>query len=259
MRARGSIATAIGITVILMISGCSGAEPVASASPVPAATVKSTPKPSPTPTQPATKTVTFECRWEEPPAKIGDQVQRKSGTFSNVHDAWAAGVAFTGCDAELSTAGVYSTDETAAVAIAYPDEPLPEKVKFLWGICAQTANFYQTNGPINENQRIEAAGALMLCPDHPSASIMANGSVEQQERDSGLRFGAGVFEVGTRIQPGTYRATGDIENCYWERLDSAGEIIDNNFVSAATQVEVTVQPSDFSAHFSGCGEFVKVG
>jgi len=130
---------------------------------------------------------------------------------------------------------------------------------YLWGICAQNASFYQTNGPINENQRIEAAGALMLCPDHPSAATMANGSVEQQERTNGTRFGSGVFEVNSRIQPGTYRAAGAIQNCYWERLDSAGEIIDNNFVSAATQVEITIQASDFSVHFDGCGEFVKVG
>lgn len=259
MEARGSSVVIIGAIMALFISGCATTDPTAS-TPSPQSTVASpSSTSSPTPTQPMLKTVTFECRWQEPSTQIGQPGEYKSATYTDVHDAWSAGVAFSGCDAKLSSVGVYSTDELAAVAVAYPDEPLPEKVKYLWGSCAETANFYQTNGPINDKQRIEAAGSLMLCPDHPSATVMANGSQEQQERNSGLRFGAGVFEVGSRIQPGTYRATGTIENCYWERLDSTGEIIDNNFVSAATQVEVTVQASDFSVHFTGCGEFVKVG
>lgn len=260
MSTRGvRVAVVVVFAAMLMISGCSSAEPEAQSSPTPSVAEKSTPKPSVTPKPPSLKTVTFKCNWQEPSAKIGQPAEYKSATYSDVHDAWAAGVAFSGCEATLSSSGVYSTDELAAVTVAYPDEPLPEKVKYLWGSCAETAGFYQTNGPINEKQSIEAAGSLMLCPDHPSATIMANGSIEQQERNNGTRFGSGVFEVNTRIQPGIYRTTGDVQNCYWERLDSAGEIIDNNFVSAATQAEVTVQASDFSVHFSGCGEFVKVG
>lgn len=228
-------------------------------SPSPTVSTPSTPKPSPTPKPPAAKTVTFTCSWYEPATKPGEQQKYTTGAFESVQEAWASGHVFGGCQAEVSTTGVYSTDELAAVSVAYPDDPNPEKVKYLWSICAENAGFVQTNGPISDGQRTEAAGALMLCPDHPSAAVMANGSQEQQERDSGLRFGSGVFEVVTRIQPGTYRASGEIQNCYWERLDSAGEIIDNNFVSAATQVEVTIQSSDFSVHFDGCGEFVKVG
>lgn len=262
MRARGmTVATTIGLIAMLLVSACAPVQPSAEPTPSPTTSTKpaSTPTPSATPKPPTLKTVTIECRWEEPSSTIGERAEYKTATYTDVHDAWARGIAFSGCDATLSSSGVYSTDEIAAVAVAYPEEPLTEKVKTLWGICAETANFYQKNGPINQNQSIEAAGALMLCPDHPSAAIMANGSQEQQERNSGLRFGSGVFEVHSRIQPGTYRATGDIQNCYWERLDSAGEIVDNNFVTAATQVEVTVQASDFSVHFTGCGEFVKVG
>lgn len=262
MRARGmTVAATIGLVAMLLLSACAPAQPSADLTPSPTSSTKpvSTPTPSATPKPPTLKTVTFVCRWEEPSSTIGERPDLKNATYTDVHDAWARGIAFSGCDATLSSSGVYSTDEIAAVAVAYPEEPLTEKVSTLWRLCAETAGFYQTNGPISQNQSIEAAGALMLCPDHPSAAIMANGSQEQQERNSGLRFGSGVFEVGSRIQPGTYRAAGDIQNCYWERLDSAGEIIDNNFVTAVTQVEVTVQASDFSVHFTGCGEFVKVG
>ncbi|WP_311245419.1 MULTISPECIES: hypothetical protein [unclassified Microbacterium] len=270
MKARNGFWGAAGAVVLVLtltLTGCAGPDTAAEATPTPSESNSSrstaTPRPSATPTAtpkpPTLKTVTIECRWQEPSSTIGEPAEYKMATYTDVHDAWARGIAFSGCDAAMSSSGVYSTDEIAAVTVAYPEEPLPEKVKTLWGICAETSNFYQTNGPINQNQSIEAAGALMLCPDHPSAAIMANGSQEQQERNNGLRFGSGVFEVNTKIQPGTYRASGDIQNCYWERLDSAGEIIANNFVSAATQVEVTVQASDFSVHFTGCGEFVKVG
>ena len=51
--------------------------------------------------------------------------------------------------------------------------------------------------------------------------------------------------MGVTIQPGKYQTTGPVQNCYWERLDAAGQIIDNHFVSTATQVQVAVAPTDF--------------
>lgn len=76
-----------------------------------------------------------------------------------------------------------------------------------------------------------------------------------------MRFwGTGVYIVGSDVQPGTFQASGDIKDCYWARLDEAGEIIDNNFVSAASQVQLTVEPSDYSLSIEGgCGEWVTIG
>lgn len=67
----------------------------------------------------------------------------------------------------------------------------------------------------------------------------------------------GVYEVGVDIEPGKYRVL-DVSDCYWERLDDAGEILDNNFISGAPQALVTVRSSDFAVNFDGCGPWVKI-
>jgi len=177
--------------------------------------------------------------------------------FDNYQAVWAHGTIPEWCDMRIVRAGPIATIETEAAAVA--NLSTLDNLKILWEMCAELDNFYATNGALNEGQQAEANGVLMLCPDHPGAAMLANGSPEQAERDAGVRFGAGVREVGIQVQPGMWRASGTISNCYWERLDSAGEIIDNNFVMAATQVEVWIDPSDFSFHSTSCGEWVKVG
>ena len=66
----------------------------------------------------------------------------------------------------------------------------------------------------------------------------------------------GSYLVSTEVPPGTYRAT-DVEDCYWATLDAAGEINDNNFVSSAPQVLMTVNASDFAVE-NDCGVMMKV-
>lgn len=67
----------------------------------------------------------------------------------------------------------------------------------------------------------------------------------------------GSHTVGTDVEPGTY-VVFDVEGCYWERLDANGEIIDNNFVSAAPRVQATIRPGDFAFNSEGCGRWVEV-
>jgi hypothetical protein len=66
---------------------------------------------------------------------------------------------------------------------------------------------------------------------------------------------AGTAVPGESVRPGTYVAY-DVDGCYWERLDAAGEIIDNNFVNAAPQVQVTIRGSDFAFNSERCGPFI---
>ena len=42
-----------------------------------------------------------------------------------------------------------------------------------------------------------------------------------------------------------------------ERLDSSGEIIDNNFINSGFRAEVSIKSSDYSFTAEGCGEWVK--
>lgn len=251
-------ALTLALAALLALAGCAPAapaaeaSPAASASPTPARTATPTPKPSATPTPVPNNVALFECS--------GSTLSVTGRTYftkvvPTLEAAWTLpDVEF--CSPRMSTGKPYSAlEKAAAEAAGYT----VDKVSVLWDICADVAGFLQTTGPINDAQRKETNAALILCPNHPAAQIMANGSPEQAEREQGLRFANGVREVGSQVQPGTYRASGEITNCYWARLDAAGGIIANNFVSAATQVEVTVDASDFSLQTDGCGEFVKVG
>ncbi len=155
----------------------------------------------------------------------------------------------------------YTAEELEAVRVA--GYASMDSLDTLYSICADTDGMYQTRGPMNDGQRAEARGALVLCPDHPAAAIMGADSPvltpEEQQRADGLRFSDGLHAVGVRIQAGTFRTVGEVHGCYWARLDSSGRTIANDFIPAAPQVEVTVEASDFSLHTDGCGDFVRVG
>lgn len=69
----------------------------------------------------------------------------------------------------------------------------------------------------------------------------------------------GNWTVGTDVPAGRYRTVGGVDGCYWETLDSAGEINDNNFVTAAPQVLMTVRQSDYAVNSEDCGPWVKIG
>lgn len=69
-------------------------------------------------------------------------------------------------------------------------------------------------------------------------------------------FGDGLYEVGTDIQPGQYRADGG-GGCYWARLNSSDtfDIADNHFGPGPQTVEIS------GGYFetSGCGTWRKAG
>ncbi|AHI01633.1 hypothetical protein KALB_8276 [Kutzneria albida DSM 43870] len=91
-------------------------------------------------------------------------------------------------------------------------------------------------------------GIPALCPDLQGAL--------QDVIDGNIPFGNGTYEIGAgdrKIKPGTYRTTGSVDNCYWERTRPNGEIIDNNFATHATSITVTISPSDGSFTSERCG------
>lgn len=56
----------------------------------------------------------------------------------------------------------------------------------------------------------------------------------------------GTYEVGVEIPAGTYETEGTIRDCYWERsAATGGRIIDNQFVTAASSISVTVREGEF--------------
>ncbi|MFE9774976.1 hypothetical protein ACFYOV_25540 [Streptomyces sp. NPDC005931] len=73
--------------------------------------------------------------------------------------------------------------------------------------------------------------------------------------------GDGDFRVGSDVEPGTYRTTGNTDGlCYWQRAkDSSGEIesvLANDNVSGTAYV--TVKPTDKLFSSSGCNDWEAV-
>ena len=66
----------------------------------------------------------------------------------------------------------------------------------------------------------------------------------------------GSYLVGAEVPPGTYRAL-NVKDCYWETLDEAGEINDNNFIFDLPQVLMTVRSSDYAVN-NDCAVMVKI-
>jgi hypothetical protein len=74
--------------------------------------------------------------------------------------------------------------------------------------------------------------------------------------------GDGMYQVGTDIQPGTYKSTGNAEGaCYWERskdaLHGLDSITGNDNVTGTALV--TVKSSDAYFKSQGCGDWRKTG
>jgi hypothetical protein len=62
----------------------------------------------------------------------------------------------------------------------------------------------------------------------------------------------GTYKVGTDIVPGAYSSAGPVGSgtCYWKRVSSSGDIIDNALSKKAQVVQI--DPSDASFKTNGC-------
>ncbi len=129
--------------------------------------------------------------------------------------------------------------------------------------------------PVSDTQLPEALNALALCPNHPDAPTWNQGIAElhtqraaadafERKAATGTAIASGPYVVGSgdgQMRPGTWRtvSTETLAGCYWERTSgSTGEIIDNNYSSAESQITVTVHGGERFMS-SGCGRWEKVG
>jgi hypothetical protein len=82
------------------------------------------------------------------------------------------------------------------------------------------------------------------------ASALDEAKKREQEK---YEASNGTSIVGEDILPGTYVTEGAPAGCYWERTDSTGRTIANNFITGSTRVQVTIYGSDYSFTNEGCG------
>jgi hypothetical protein len=69
----------------------------------------------------------------------------------------------------------------------------------------------------------------------------------------------GYYKVGSDIAPGYWQSAAEmtVGGCYWERIDSAGNIIDNHFGVAG--ITVYVAQTDTVVRFDDCGVMFYIG
>lgn len=85
--------------------------------------------------------------------------------------------------------------------------------------------------------------------------------VENEERvllpDAQEPKGNGFFTVGIEIAPGRWQSTGSNDDCYWARLTSTNDILNNHFGNAGGTVNIS--PNDYEVVFSDCGIWEYLG
>lgn len=98
----------------------------------------------------------------------------------------------------------------------------------------------------DEEKRALREGAGSLCPKHAKEIRAALGG-----KAAVRTMGSGTYRIVTGAglgedvaPPGTYRTSGDLEDCYWERAKKDGTVIDNQFATAAKEIRVTVRAGE---------------
>jgi hypothetical protein len=124
-------------------------------------------------------------------------------------------------------------------------------------IAQQTISDQQTaaaNNLSTTSAQATSVAADSQTPASQPTTIPTQVPVTPQPTVSYANFGDGTFQVGTDIQPGTYRNTGS-SGCYFARLSGFGNTVDdiiaNNNVDTATIV--TIFASDKGFQSQGCG------
>jgi hypothetical protein len=81
----------------------------------------------------------------------------------------------------------------------------------------------------------------------------------QEPQQSQPTFSDGVYQVGTDIQPGTYRTREGAPGCYYARLGGFSGELNDILANANTNAPavVTIRPTDVGFESQGCGTWTK--
>jgi len=129
-------------------------------------------------------------------------------------------------------------------------------------IAQQTISDQQTaaaNNLSTTSAQTTSVAADSQTPASQPTTIPTQVPVTPQPTVSYANFGDGTFQVGTDIQPGTYRTQVDSPGCYYARLSgfggTLGEIIANN--NTDNPAIVTIQATDKGFQSSSCGTWTR--
>jgi hypothetical protein len=243
MNHRTSLAILTAAALALTLGACGGSDDGGRPDRTAAAVASATASVAPTTTQP-TPTSTTPPPPSTPEEKINTLAEENGWVLddSDAVDAWD-GIGETETP-EDNTPAAFVQDVCDSLPDRAHDEP------------AQWLAENQATEP--DQMSILKAGIPLLCPEWTkTVKQAASGHYP-------VSIGEGTFKVTSKraedtVPPGTYRTTGDLEDCYWERTKANGDIIDNNFATAATKITVTILPSDDLFTSENCDTWKPVG
>lgn len=110
----------------------------------------------------------------------------------------------------------------------------------------------------SEGQIAELKAWMTLCPNHPQAAtwrknIAASAKAIGAEKN-GERVYDGTYKVPNEMKRGTWIVE-NVEDCYWETRDNDGDILANNFITAAPRVVAKVSKRAVVFTARGCGQW----
>ncbi len=127
---------------------------------------------------------------------------------------------------------------------------------------ARLSGFGGTTGEIIANANTDAFAIITIVASDKGFEASSCGTWTNDLSaitTSKTTFGDGMYIVGTDIQPGTYKNSGQA-NCYYARLSGFGgttdEIIANDNTDSSTIVTISASDKGFEA--SSCGTWTKV-
>ncbi|MCR6711412.1 MAG: hypothetical protein NVV57_01410 [Demequina sp.] len=170
--------------------------------------------------------------------------------FDSLKDAWKSWDGSGECRADYVGFESFAPDKVerrALSRLAAPRDAL-EDTSRLWALCAALGTEVDAEGAWWYDS--DLAGLEVLCPSAPGVKYL-------KALHDGTLFGDGDYVVGEDVPPGTYTTRKRVKDCYWERTDLHGNILDNDFVTfAAKGLTVTLRKGE-SFSTSGCGEWRK--
>ena len=231
---RGMGAVAAGVAVAVLVVGC-GTDGGGEGKPA-ASTSSSAPVPEPSTASPEPT----ESVDEYPPNAAGD-LDRKADAEGWYYDPMY----------ESASALVLDLCESMTSQEEVGNDP---------------GEFLASHARDNDNRKILKAGWKDLCPEWEKVGLDALAGKYVRTYTEGTYVVKAKpkdpdpsSEEQQEIGPGTYRTSGDLEGCYWERTTRGGEIIDNNFATSAQEITVTIRSSDGQFTSENCGTWKKVG
>ncbi len=159
------------------------------------------------------------------------------------------------CYITLLNPSVFSPNEVQAKAIKTYGDPFDPEYPGNAGTFHEILSMCADDAfPWDLQEPSDAKAVLLLCPEIPGAKrikLMVEKSLITNDGD---------WKVGDEIRAGTWKTTGSVSDCYWERTSSGGDTISNNFITfAKSGVTVRVSSTDGSFSTEGCGEWRRIG